>query len=71
MVSVALVLAVLGIVALTGLTARGVTESVRGNIGFVVMVDDTAPKESADALDKVLRAAPYVAELTYSTPAQV
>lgn len=71
MVSVALVLAVLGIVALTGLTARGVTESVRGNIGFVVMVDDTAPKESADSLDKVLRAAPYVAELTYSTPAQV
>lgn len=70
-ISVTLVLVILGIVALTSITAHRATESVRANIGFVALVDDKAPQQSVDSLEAVLRSAPYVSELKYRTADEV
>ncbi len=69
-VSVALVLLILGIVALTGLTAHRVTSGIRSNIGFVVIVNDGVGQPAVDSLSMVLGTAPYVADTLYS-PADV
>lgn len=66
-VSVALVLIILGIVALTGVTARNVTRSIQSNIGFVAVVNDLAADSVADSLATALRTAPYTASVKYSS----
>lgn len=70
-ISVTLVLVILGIVALTSITAQRATDSIRANIGFVALVDDNASQQSIDSLETLLRSAPYVSELKYRTADEV
>lgn len=70
-ISVALVLLILGIVALTGLTAHRVTSGIRSNIGFVAIVNDTAGKNAVDSLALILAKAPYMADTAYSSADEV
>lgn len=70
-ISVSLVLIILGIVALTGVTARNVTRSIQSNIGFVAIVDDMATDSVADSLATVLRTAPYAASVSYASAEEV
>ncbi|MDE6277873.1 MAG: permease-like cell division protein FtsX [Muribaculaceae bacterium] len=66
-VSVSLVLLLLGIVAMTGLAGRGLTDEVRRNIGFIVKMERDAPEAAVNKAKKVLGGAPYVEHYVYSS----
>lgn len=60
-ISVALVLLILGIVAFMGLVARNVTNDIKENIGFVVMLNDDISTSQLNALKQKWSKEPYVA----------
>lgn len=65
--SVILVLTVLGLVALTGLVAGSVTQTLRSGVGIVVIVnEESAPKEK-QALDKHLKSLPEASSVTFTS----
>lgn len=66
-VSVALVLLLLGLVAMAGLTGRGLTDDVRRNIGFIIKMERDAPEASLNTVKKVLGGAPYVERYVFSS----
>lgn len=70
-VSVALLLLILGIMALTGITAHRVTQGIRSNIGFVAMVDEAAFPEESKVFASKLRKAPWAARVSYTDSATV
>ncbi|MCC8037162.1 MAG: permease-like cell division protein FtsX [Bacteroidales bacterium] len=64
-ISVALVLLVLGVVAILGVAARNVTREIREHMGFdIIMVEDVEPTAVND-LKRELAKAPYVASYSY------
>jgi len=65
-ISVALLLLIIGIIALTGITAQKVTDSIRSNVGFVAMIDDKNHPESALQFDSIMRSMPWTATITYT-----
>lgn len=70
-VSIAMVLVVLGIVALTGIVSQRVTSDLRSGMGAVVIVDELATDGAADTLARTLKSAPYVGELKYVAAEEV
>lgn len=70
-ISVALLLLILGIVALAGITTRRVTDSIRSSIGVVAMVDEASYPESAARFKTGISANPWVAEIIYTDAATV
>ena len=70
-VSVALVLTLLGIAALTGIVAQRVSDTFRSGIGMVVIVDETASAGAADTLSKELKKAQWVKASTFSSAEEV
>ena len=60
-ISVALVLLILGIVAFMGLVTRNVTNDIKENIGFVVMLNDDISTSQLNALKQKWSKEPYVA----------
>ncbi len=60
-ISVALVLLVLGIVAFLGLATKNVTNDIKENIGFVVMLDENISTNDINHLKQKWGKEPYVA----------
>ena len=70
-VSVALVLTLLGMVALTGIVAQRVSDTFRSGIGMVVIVDETASASALDSLKGELKKGLWVKASTYSSAEEV
>ncbi|MCC8071666.1 MAG: permease-like cell division protein FtsX [Bacteroidales bacterium] len=70
-ISVALVLFLLGIVALMGVAGNSLQNDIRQRLGFVVIVNDGATEADINALKQLWRQAPYVASVKYSSAADV
>lgn len=67
-VSVALVLVILGLATMVGLAAHRLTDSVRENMGFIVVFeDDVTASQVAQVTDR-LRSEGGVGEVVYSSP---
>lgn len=66
-ISVALVLTIVGILAMTLDASSRVGQDIRSNIGFVVKVNRDATDVDVNRLDKQLRAAAYVSECVYTS----
>lgn len=66
-VSVALVLLILGVVALMGIAAKNTGDDIRSRIGFVVIMSENATDADIAALKKRWSAAPYVAAVNYAS----
>ena len=64
-VSTALVLFLLGIIALLGVTAKRLSVYVRENMGFTVILDENTTDSQIKALQKRLTAAPYSRKVEY------
>ena len=60
-ISVTLVLLILGIVAMLGVAAHNITNDFKGNVGFVVMLDEQISTGELNALKQKWRKEPYVA----------
>ncbi|MDE7397659.1 MAG: permease-like cell division protein FtsX, partial [Muribaculum sp.] len=64
-VSVTLVLLLLGILAMFGTVTRGLTDDIRRNIGFNIVLADSLPQDGVDALCRQLDNAAYVSTYKY------
>lgn len=71
MISVAMVLTVLGIMALTAVVAHGVTDTLRSDMGFVVVMSEDATPAQINEIKRLWSGDPRVASVRYSSPAQV
>lgn len=67
-VSVALVLVVLGVATFIGIAANRVTDSVRENMGFVVVFDPEATASDISSVTDRLTSSPGIRECIYSSP---
>ena len=67
-VSVALVLLILGIAALVGIAARNVAQSVRENMGYVVILNDDLTASQIENIKKRLETDPSTGSVTYASP---
>lgn len=65
--SVALVLFILGIIAIMGVVAHRVTEEIKENMGFDVMLTDDSTVDDLNALTSRISASPYAFEVTAHT----
>lgn len=63
-ISVALVLFILGIVALTAMAAHHVTDNLRSGIGIVAVIDTDADSTAVNTFTTTLRKAAYVEQIT-------
>ena len=70
-VSVALMLLLLGIVALTAIAARALTDDVRRNIGFIISMDSEASDADINAMKRTLGDAAFVESYIYSSADEV
>lgn len=70
-ISVALVLLILGIIAMAGLLARSGAEQIRSNMGFIVKVQRDAAPDEINRLKQQLPAMPYTASAVYASPEQI
>ncbi len=70
-ISVALVLLVMGIMAMTGLTARAISDSIRSSMGFVVELRNGTAESDVNRLKKMWGTAPYVASQQYTSAADI
>lgn len=64
-ISVALVLLLLGIVAVIGVGARGLSEKIKENIGFDISMKEDATEQQIAALRRDIAAAPFTAQMKY------
>ncbi len=64
-VSVTLVLLLLGILAMFGTVTRGLTDDIRRNIGFNIILADSLSQDGVDALCRQLDNAVYVSSYKY------
>lgn len=69
--SVALVLFILGLASLVGITAHKVTESIKENIGFVVLFSENVTASDIAAVKKAVNSQDGVAKSDYSSPEMV
>lgn len=67
-VSVALVLVVFGVAAFIGIATHRVTDSVKENMGFVVIFNSDATATDISGVTTRLKATPGVRECVYSSP---
>ena len=67
-VSVALVLFILGVIALIGIVARNVTESIKENMGFDVLLTEGATEEDLKAVETLMSHSPFALSVTSHTP---
>ncbi len=67
-ISVALVLVVLGVATFIGIAANKVTESVKENMGFVVIFNNDATASDISAVSDGIKSSPGVRECIYSSP---
>jgi cell division transport system permease protein len=67
-VSVALVLFILGIASIVGIATHRVTETIKENIGFVVLFNEDVTASDIAAVKNQLKAHPGVAKCEYSSP---
>ncbi len=67
-VSVALVLVVLGVAAFIGIATHKVTDSVKENMGFVVVFNSDATASDISAVTDRFKGQPGVRECVYSSP---
>lgn len=70
-ISVSLVLTLLGIVGLTAIIADRVTDTLRSNIGLVVIVNEEAPNAERIALDRQLKTMPQVRDTKYTSADEI
>ncbi len=66
-ISVSLVLLLLGVVALLGLGTRTLTNQIKENVGFVVVVNGAASASEVSQFAKSLESEKYLSELTYTS----
>lgn len=64
-ISVALVLLLLGIVAVIGVGANGLSEKIKENIGFDISMKEDATEHQIAALRRDIAAAPFTARMKY------
>ena len=64
-ISVSLVLLLLGMVSLLGVSAHRVSENIKENLGFDVVVSDEASPEDIANLNRIWRTAPYAKSVKY------
>lgn len=64
-ISVALVLLLLGIIAMLGIAAHSVTTSIKENMGFDVVLKEETPEATVNRLKQQWTSAPYVASVKY------
>ena len=64
-ISVALVLLLLGIVAVIGVGARGLSEKIKENIGFDISMKEDATEQQIAALRRDIAAAHFTAQMKY------
>lgn len=64
-ISIALVLFLLGIIGLLSLNAQRLSNYVKENIGFTVMVKDNAREAEVKRLEKMLATSPFVKQTVY------
>ena len=64
-ISVALVLLLLGIIAMLGIAAHSITRNIKENIGFDIVLTDTASDAEVNQLKSRWTAAPYTASVRY------
>ena len=64
-ISVALVLLLLGIIAMLGIAAHSITRNIKENIGFDIVLPDTASDAEVNQLKSRWTAAPYTASVRY------
>ena len=64
-ISVSLVLLLLGVVGLLGIAANSLTNYVKENIGFDVIVKNNAEQKEIDELKRLWTSAPYVSSVKY------
>lgn len=67
-VSVALVLLLLGMVAVLGIGARSVTRDIKEHLGFDITLEEEASLDDVNAFKRLLSEAPYVASWLYHSP---
>lgn len=67
-VSVALVLLLLGIVAVLGIAARSVTTDIKEHLGFDVILNESATLDQINEMKQQWASAPYVASFQYHSP---
>ena len=70
-ISVSLVLLILGILAVSLIMSERVGNEIRGNISFVVKVDQTAEPADIDRLAQTLKNAPYADTYVYSSAGDI
>jgi len=66
-VSVSLTLLLLGIVAMTAIVARALTDDVRRNMGFIVRMDSGASEAEINSMKRMLGDAAFVESYVYSS----
>lgn len=64
-ISVALVLLVLGVVALMGIAARSVTRDIKENMGFNIILAEDAADQAVNNLKQRLGQSPYVSSYSF------
>ncbi len=64
-ISVALVLLLLGIIAMLGIAAHSVTTSIKENMGFDVVLKEETPEATVNRLKQQWTSAPFVASVKY------
>lgn len=69
--SMILVLTILGLVALTGLAAGSVTQTLRNGVGIVVIVNEESAPEEKQALDRHLKSLPEASSVKYTSADEI
>ena len=64
-ISVALVLLLIGIIAMLGIAAHSITRNIKENIGFDIVLTDTATNAEVNQLKSKWTASPYTASVRY------
>lgn len=64
-ISVAMVLLILGIVASLGAVTRSITDTIRQNLGFTIVMAENVDEAHVQQLKQRFTSAPYVASYTY------
>lgn len=64
-ISVSLVLLLLGVVGMLGIVANSLTNYVKENVGFDVVLSPNASQDEIDGLKQLLTRAPYVSSVKY------
>ncbi len=70
-ISVALVLLIVGVLASIGMATRNLTDSVKGHIGLVCRLDIQADTGEINALKRTFSQAPYVSSYLYTSADEV